>query len=148
MCPTDHKYAERERAALAERIAREAHAGQFRRDGTTPYITHPAKVVALLRAAGASDEELAVAWLHDVLEDSKLLGTDLVASGLPLSVVCPVLRLTKIPGRTDSEYLRFVGAHPVSRRVKIADMLANLSDAPTPKQIERYTRGILYLSGL
>jgi hypothetical protein len=141
--PTERKYAK-----LAEWSAREAHAGQFRRDGVTPYITHPEKVVALLTAAGASDEEIAVAWLHDVLEDTKLLGVDLAAAGLPLSIIGPVLRLTKIPGRTDAEYLDFVGRHPVSRRVKIADMLANLTDAPTSKQVERYTRGILYLSSL
>lgn len=39
---------------LAEQIARKAHAGQFRRDGKTPYIKHVESVVAKL--AGQCDE--------------------------------------------------------------------------------------------
>jgi hypothetical protein len=53
---------------LAEQIARKAHVNQFRRDGVTPYITHPEAVVKKLGTE--SDDVLAVAWLHDVLEDT------------------------------------------------------------------------------
>jgi len=35
---------------IAEKIARKAHDGQFRRDGVTPYVTHPGRVAK--RVAG------------------------------------------------------------------------------------------------
>ncbi len=64
----------------AVRIAVEAHAGQFRDDGVTPFIYHPLRVA--LRVAEdvamfgrdlldpyTHDETVAAAVLHDVLED-------------------------------------------------------------------------------
>jgi (p)ppGpp synthase/HD superfamily hydrolase len=51
---------------LAERIARKAHAGQMDTVTGADYITHVERVVALVEG----DEAKAVAWLHDVVEDS------------------------------------------------------------------------------
>ncbi|HEX3239051.1 MAG TPA: HD domain-containing protein [Solirubrobacterales bacterium] len=57
------------RAALA--TATEAHAGQIRNGaGGIPYIQHPIAVAELLAAHGWTDEVLAAALLHDVVEDS------------------------------------------------------------------------------
>ena len=55
---------------LAEKIATEAHKGQFRADGKTPFIEHPKAVAAFF-----SDDEWqlkVIAWLHDVIEDTKV----------------------------------------------------------------------------
>lgn len=52
---------------LAREIATESHVGQFRRDGVTPYIDHPAAVVTRV---GSDLRMIAVVWLHDVLEDT------------------------------------------------------------------------------
>ena len=51
-----------------EVIATKAHEGQYRRDGVTPYIEHPKAVAARVR--GDEKAEM-VAWLHDVIEDTK-----------------------------------------------------------------------------
>ena len=51
---------------LAEKIATEAHQGQFRRGGSIPYIEHPRAVVS--RVGDDLDTQV-VAWLHDVVED-------------------------------------------------------------------------------
>jgi (p)ppGpp synthase/HD superfamily hydrolase len=51
-----------------EVIATKAHEGQYRRDGVTPYIEHPKAVAA--RVKGDEKAEM-VAWLHDVIEDTK-----------------------------------------------------------------------------
>ncbi len=57
------------RTALA--AATEAHAGQIRNGaGGIPYIEHPLAVAELLAAHGWTDEVLAAALLHDVVEDS------------------------------------------------------------------------------
>ncbi len=45
------------------------HHGQFRKDGTTPFIVHPAAVAAILAQAGAPEAVIAAGYLHDVLED-------------------------------------------------------------------------------
>ena len=50
-----------------------------------------------------------------------------------------------IKGDSDENYLAGIKRNTAARKVKIADMLANLSDAPTAKQIIRYARGLLAL---
>lgn len=127
----------------AELIATNAHAGQFRRDGVTPYITHPEAVAILLCDEGP--EVVATAWLHDVLEDTDVKPRHLREQGLPESVVSAVITLTKW-GTDYDAYLREIKDNPIACRVKIADMLHNLSSSPTRKQIERYTEGVIYLS--
>jgi (p)ppGpp synthase/HD superfamily hydrolase len=57
-----------------ERTAKFVHHGQFRKDGKTPYIEHPRAVVGLLESWGFTKRHdgrvLAVAWGHDLLEES------------------------------------------------------------------------------
>jgi len=131
-------------AELAEQIARKAHAGQFRRDGSTPYITHPAAVVEKLRAE--DDETTATAWLHDVLEDTSETAETLHAAGVPERVIRAVLVLTK-RGEPYAAYLDGVKRNPIACKVKVADMLHNLSDSSTERQIVKYARGLLALLG-
>jgi len=127
---------------LAEEIARRAHAGQFRRDGRTPYIAHPAGVAAKV---GNNEIRLAVAWLHDVLEDTAETPATLAAAGMTAEVIEAVLCLTKQPEDSYEVYLLGVLNNPLARAVKIADMLHNLSDHPTPKQIRKYAGALLQL---
>lgn len=54
----------------ATQLATRLHEGQTRKDGKTPYITHPIRVMRTLERLGVTDEELlAAAVLHDVVED-------------------------------------------------------------------------------
>jgi (p)ppGpp synthase/HD superfamily hydrolase len=128
----------------AKTIAHRAHAGQCRRDGVTPYINHPAAVAE--RLSSESPEIVATAWLHDVIEDTNETSRTLADAGMPPEVVAAVETLTKIRGVSYREYLAEVKANPIARKVKVADMLANLSDSPTEKQIVKYARGLLFLA--
>jgi (p)ppGpp synthase/HD superfamily hydrolase len=138
---------------LAEQIARRAHANQFRRDGVTPYIVHPEAVVKKLAGLGnifmvhnSSDDDVkAAAWLHDVLEDTVLTATTLLDSGIPKHVVDAVVRLTKRGDTSYDFYLAGVRDNEIARKVKVADMLANLGDTPTRNQVVKYARGLLVL---
>ncbi len=56
---------------LAKEYATKLHEGQFRRDGTTPYITHPENVARLLKKFGADTKTQVTGWLHDIIEDTK-----------------------------------------------------------------------------
>ena len=66
----------REIVRLAAQIATDAHRGQFRRDGVTPYISHPE---AVAKRVEGDDLAEAIAWLHDVLEDTAIKVQDLVS---------------------------------------------------------------------
>lgn len=64
----------------AERLARHAHAGQVEQLTGDDYIHHVERVVALVEG----DEAKAVAWLHDVLEDTKVSADNLLAAGVTI----------------------------------------------------------------
>lgn len=53
----------------AKEFATRAHTGQLRKYTGTPYIEHPEAVVELVRSVEHTEEMLAAAWLHDVVED-------------------------------------------------------------------------------
>ena len=57
----------------AKDFATKAHEGQFLKNASAhSFITHPERVVRLVTDAGGTSEEIAAAWLHDVVEDTKV----------------------------------------------------------------------------
>lgn len=131
-----------ELVVLAERIATESHEGQFRRGGVIPYIEHPRAVASRVR--GDAEAE-AVAWLHDVIEDCEHTEESLTQAGIPIRCVEAIVLLTKTRETAYEDYLGKIEASPLATKVKIADMLSNLADNPTKKQIEKYAKGLLRL---
>lgn len=127
---------------IAERLARHAHAGQFRRDGVTPCITHPEAVAGLVE----SDEAKAVAWLHDTLEDTALTPGNLHNAGICAQVISAVMRLTKLDGVPYEAYIASVAGDPLACEVKLADIRHNLSESPTDKQREKYAAALRILA--
>lgn len=53
----------------AKEFATKIHEGQFRADGVTPFINHPARVAELVERNGGDECAVCVAWLHDVFEE-------------------------------------------------------------------------------
>jgi (p)ppGpp synthase/HD superfamily hydrolase len=130
--------------SAARDLAKKAHAGQFRRDGTTPYFDHVHGVATTV--IPTNPETIATAYLHDVLEDTSLSSKDLSDAGFPDSIVEAVLLLTKFDHQPYEEYLKAIKTNAIARAVKIADMKYNLADTPTEKQRVKYTSGIELLS--
>ena len=128
---------------LAETLATEAHAGQFRRGGQVPYIDHPRAVV---RRVGDDPDARVVAWLHDVIEDSDHTCETLLEGGIPSHLVDAVVTLTKTRETDYDSYLERIATSPLATKVKIADMLSNLADNPTKKQIRKYAKALLKLT--
>ncbi|MCB0987832.1 MAG: hypothetical protein KDB09_08680 [Acidimicrobiales bacterium] len=112
--------------ADAVRIAREAHSGQADKAGQ-PYIGHVLRVMGRVD----TDVEKMAAALHDVIEDTDATPESLLDLGVPEEVVDAVLALTKRAGETYSDFVDRVGAHPIARQVKIAD----LADNSDPRRI-------------
>lgn len=125
-------------------IALKAHEDQIDKAGQ-PYINHPIHVAVGVE----SDEEKAVALLHDVVEDSSVSLDDLRAQGLPEAVVEAVGAMTKREGEDYEGYLMRVKSNPIARVVKIADMEHNsdLSRIPNPTakdwaRVDKYKKGL------
>ena len=112
-----------------EEIARVCHAGQVDRAGK-PYIEHVQRVVERVRSYGP--DFVAVAWLHDVREDSDYRWSD---EGISPDVLAAVDLLTRKPGRTYREYIQAIIDHPNDHQqklavtVKIADVEDHLGPA-------------------
>ncbi len=131
---------------IAEELAYRGHAGQFRRDGVTPYVNHVLQVARIVKHRGGDDNAVAVAKSHDLLEDSSFSKFDLLNAGLNEKVVEAIVDLTHLHGNESYEQaILRAKANPLARQVKIADNLANLSDAPTDKQILKYAKSLQIL---
>ena len=118
---------------LAKNIATEAHEGQFRRDGKTPYIVHPEEVASHFNI---NSIEACVAWLHDVVED-----TDVTLERLRVifleEIVSAVDVLTKKPTDNYLQYILEIFPNKIAKKVKLIDMKCNMIGA-TKNQKEKY----------
>jgi (p)ppGpp synthase/HD superfamily hydrolase len=128
----------------AKELCKKAHAGQYRRDGITPYHTHPFAVADLL----TDEDAKIVALLHDVIEDTEYVSQDLRDLGIPNYLVNAIEWLTKIKGESYGDYLSNIKCDEIAIKVKIADMIHNLSDNPTEKQKLKYRKGLAFLLDL
>lgn len=128
----------------AQEIATLAHAGQFRRDGVTPYIEHP-EAVASAFPEGSLEWE--AAFIHDVLEDTEWTAAQLREHLDDVVVDAVVLLTHREKGETYLNYIRRILnaeglAAQIALRVKLADMGANLADDPSDRQKEKYGQAL------
>ncbi len=122
-----------ERFARAFAHAAHGATGQLRRYTKTPYILHPEEVVGILhRAYGVTEVQLAVGWLHDVVEDTKVTG-DMVREFFGPDVAGGVLALTDVSKPEDGnrkarkaiDLANTAGIEPRWKTVKLADVISN-----------------------
>jgi guanosine-3',5'-bis(diphosphate) 3'-pyrophosphohydrolase len=132
-----------------------AHRHQFRKDGRTPYVAHPARVAFVVRQVfEISDPEvLAAAILHDVIEDTPHDFDD-VADVVGEKVARWVALLTKDMRLRDPErepaYRAALTSAPWQVVVaKLADVYDNLQDSttmPHEKRVQNLRRATEYLA--
>ncbi len=129
-----------------EALADEWHCGVERKGkGHVPYIEHPRAVVAQLKAWGMTEESdpvpLAVAWGHDLVEDTKVPAISILnaAGEHGLKVIEGILYLTfsrpEYPSAKDHDdadlmYMERLAheAPPEILMVKLADRICNTRD--------------------
>ena len=140
--------AEQSMVDLALSIARKAHEGQLDKAGVA-YIEHPLYVANQVD----TEEEKAVALLHDVIEDSPVSAEELLQAGLPETVVTAVQVLTKKKEQDYQTYLETVKKNPLARLVKLADLkhnsdLSRLSSITEKdkERLKKYKKAIDFLS--
>ncbi len=120
-------------------IALKAYAGQKDKAGKT-YILHPIRIMAKMETI----EEMAVALLHDVIEDSEVTVKDLLKKGIPAKVVKAVQTLTKIEGENYDQFIDRVLKNKLAAKVKKADIEDNINvlrlKSVSSKDLERIAK--------
>ena len=136
----------------AIQIATDAHAGQYRFDGSD-YINHPLRVMRTLANQGHSERAQIVGVLHDTVEDTDITFDYLATEGFDEMILNPLELLTKQPGDDYELYVQRLSVNACSRAVKKADLFDNLDltglENPPKKRImtiEKYARALVFLS--
>lgn len=135
-------------ASMALSIACEEHSGQVDK-ADKPYIYHIVQVGKNI--SKKDDEYLAVAYLHDLLEDTNLT-KEILLEQFPVEVVEAVQAITKKDNEPYNEYLEQVKKNPIALIVKISDLTHNIDlsrlkkvSSSDLKRVEKYRKAIEYL---
>ena len=86
------------RIRAAYEMAKLAHAGQLRKDGCSPYVTHCVAAADISVDLGLDEDSICAALLHDVIEDTPLTHADIAHQfGVPVAdIVEGVTKLTRV----------------------------------------------------
>lgn len=126
-------------------LAADAHDGVFRKDGVTPYISHPLAVAHILADLHLDADTLCASLLHDVLEDCPQYRYDDISSRFGKAVADMVEGVTKLEkdeklttkqAVTIASYRKMMHAMTGDFRVviiKLADRLHNMSTLDSMK---------------
>lgn len=109
-------------------VATDAHRGALNQHDGELYIHHPQRVAISLRDAGYSEKYQAVAWMHDVVEDTdwtleKVRVT--LVGGVDFETICDVIlaldAMTHRKGETNQDYYQRISRDPIARAVGFYD---------------------------
>ena len=122
-----HAGGDAELISRAYHVAAVVHAGQVRKSGD-PYITHPVAVAAILAEAGADDQTLCAALLHDALE-----GTGYSPGALFREFGADIAGLVTAVAALDDGSAASAISDSRALMIKLADRLHNMrTAAPLP----------------
>ena len=131
----------------AKMLAGKAHEGQFRKYSGMPYIVHPIEVATIVQSVDHTDEMIAAALLHDVVEDTDYSFEDIANEVSPkvaelvkgvTDVSNPQDGNRKVRKAIDKDHLAEQNAEV--QTIKLADVISNSQDikANDPKFAEVY----------
>lgn len=104
----------------ALRLCYDAHAGQVDKCGL-PYVFHPFHLAEQME----TEEQVCVALLHDVMEDTSIDANEIRSLGMPESVMEALELLTHDPKVPYLDYVEHLSHNSLARAVKIADLRHN-----------------------
>lgn len=115
----------------AKMVAHWFHQGQTDMAGK-PYVDHLRRVAAPFDLHANSPHHwpaaCAVAWLHDVVEDTECTFTDIWELGFSDEIMFAVQAITQAKGEPLDEYWARVKANPLARAVKVKGDIPDNSD--------------------
>jgi (p)ppGpp synthase/HD superfamily hydrolase len=129
----------------AKKFAIKAHGNQ--KYGKMPYEYHLQQVVSKLMlwrdfdAFPITDEHIAVAWLHDTLEDTNIYYTEL-NDEFGYTIAASVKLLSKNYARTSTSYLPRIieELSGIPKLVKMADTICNLEASLMGGELKRVNK--------
>ena len=110
----------------AARLANERHFGQFDKQGM-PYIMHPFSVANMCE----TEEQIIVALLHDILEDTETSEEEL-REMFSKQIVDAIVLLTRPENLTYKEYVAKVKENELATYVKLRDLAHNTDENRGP----------------
>lgn len=126
-----------------------AHKDQRDKSGA-PYVFHPFHLAEQME----TEEEVCVALLHDVMEDTPITAEQIRAAGMSDAVVEALLLMRHDKGVPYLDYVAALAHNPLARAVKIADLTHNSDltrlDEVTPEdlsRVEKYAAALALLKG-
>ena len=135
-------YTELTKKAL--KLSFEAHKDKVDKSGM-PYVYHPFHVAEQM----TTETEVAVALLHDVVEDTGYTIRELSGMGFPKEVTDALALLTHDDAVPYLEYVEKLKGNPVARAVKLADLQHNsdlsrldVIDEKALERIEKYKKAM------
>jgi len=129
----------------ARNFAKRKHAGQLRKNGKTTTFSHLRDVVKNLKKMKVTDEDIVcAAWLHDTIEDTDT-DFDAIKDRFGKNVAKIVVSVTKdnrlVKKQREAKYEKDLkSANIEAKLVKIADILANVNDAPNAGKNEKWEK--------
>jgi len=109
-----------------------------------PAIAHAERVALLTEALGGDEGAVALALLHDVVEDTATTVEEV--EELVPGVRPGLVAITRVEGEPYFDYIERVAREPASRLVKVADLIDHLSpsrvEAIPASLVRRYVRAL------
>ena len=131
----------------ALKICFNAHKDQVDKSGL-PYVFHPFHLAEQMN----SEDEVCVALLHDVVEDTDITFEDLEKEGFNNKVIDALKLLTHDDDTPYMEYVKKIKLNDIARKVKLADLKHNtdltrldLTFQQIPYKYDTYKEAISYL---
>lgn len=139
-------------------LALKAHHGDVNKHDDSPYLLHLHAVSVLVREAGGDPAQIAIAWLHDSVEDGKIsfqqIREALAGEAEVERVIAGVDGMTKRPGESNEDYYWRCKANADSCFVKLrGDIVHNFGrnhqipdDNTRLRMAKKYSLGVDILS--
>lgn len=105
----------------AMKLCFEAHKDQLDKSGL-PYVFHPLLVAEQMD----TEEEICVALLHDVMEDTGITEDCIRAAGMSERVIEALILMIHDPSVDYMDYVTALSVNPLARKVKMADLCHNM----------------------
>ena len=124
-----------------------AHKDQVDKGGL-PYVYHPFHLAEQMD----TEEAVAVALLHDVVEDKAYTIEDIIAMGFPMSVTDALTLMTHDDTIPYMDYVAKIKSNPIAKAVKLADLRhnsdtsrLNIIDEKVLRRVQKYHDAIMLL---
>ena len=140
-----------EQVEMAELMARRAHSGQKRKmgpDKDQAYIVHPERIAKKFQVCKSPYvmKMEAIAWLHDVVEDTDVTMDDIREAFDDQDIINGVECMTQREGEHYAAYISRVSYNPYAVSVKIEDLIDNMVGLHKGSMRDKYCMALMFLN--